>query len=238
MAKKVQKSASEKLVEEIQTLGQTQGLNNVFTTFLEMLAVSLNAQVDPRYAEEREKRYQQMVSGMSQEMLFTYARMFALMYMAVKEHSEEPSDILGSIYHRLGLNNEWNGQFFTDDHICRMMAMISNLNGESYAHRKNPVVTKDHACGSGAMFLASVWDMKQKGVDYKTKTLFVGRDIDIRCVWMAYIQMFLYEIPAIIIHGNSITMEEWSEWVTPYALLSLSQDKNPSAAQQKEEILA
>ena len=123
MAKKVQKSASEQLIEEIQTLGQTQGLNNVFTTFLEMLAVSLNAQVDPRYAEEREKRYQQMVSGMSQEMLSTYARMFALMYMAVKEHSEEPSDILGSIYHRLGLNNEWNGQFFTDDHICRMMAM-------------------------------------------------------------------------------------------------------------------
>lgn len=112
MAKKVQKSASEQLIEEIQTLGQTQGLNNVFTTFLEMLAVSLNAQVDPRYAEEREKRYQQMVSGMSQEMLSTYARMFALMYMAVKEHSEEPSDILGSIYHRLGLNNEWNGQFF------------------------------------------------------------------------------------------------------------------------------
>lgn len=56
MAKKVQKSASEQLIEEIQTLGQTQGLNNVFTTFLEMLAVSLNAQVDPRYAEEREKR--------------------------------------------------------------------------------------------------------------------------------------------------------------------------------------
>lgn len=46
MAKKVQKSASEQLIEEIQTLGQTQGLNNVFTTFLEMLAVSLNAQVD------------------------------------------------------------------------------------------------------------------------------------------------------------------------------------------------
>ena len=73
MAKKVQKSASEQLIEEIQTLGQTQGLNNVFTTFLEMLAVSLNAQVDSRYAEEREKRYQQMVSGMSQEMLSTYS---------------------------------------------------------------------------------------------------------------------------------------------------------------------
>lgn len=236
MAKKVQKSASEQLIEEIQTLGQTQGLNNVFTTFLEMLAVSLNAQVDPRYAEEREKRYQQMVSGMSQEMLSTYARMFALMYMAVKEHSEEPSDILGSIYHRLGLNNEWNGQFFTDDHICRMMAMFVDPVDE--LPDEKPFTVNDPACGSGAMFLASAWAMKRKGIDYQKKCLFIGRDIDIRCVWMAYSQMFLYQIPGIVVHGNTITMEEWSEWVTPYALLSLSQDKNPSAAQQKEEIPA
>lgn len=236
MAKKVQKSASEQLIEEIQTLGQTQGLNNVFTTFLEMLAVSLNAQVDPRYAEEREKRYQQMVSGMSQEMLSTYARMFALMYMAVKEHSEEPSDILGSIYHRLGLNNEWNGQFFTDDHICRMMAMFVDPVDE--LPDEKPFTVNDPACGSGAMFLASAWAMKRKGIDYQKKCLFIGRDIDIRCVWMAYIQMFLNQIPGIVVHGNTITMEEWSEWVTPYALLSLSQDKNPSAAQQKEEIPA
>ena len=67
-----------------------------------------------------------MVSGMSQEMLSTYARMFALMYMAVKEHSEEPSDILGSIYHRLGLTMNGMDKFFTDDHICRMMAMFVN----------------------------------------------------------------------------------------------------------------
>ena len=80
--------------------------------------------------------------------------------------------------------------------------------------------------------------MKRKGIDYQKKCLFIGRDIDIRCVWMAYIQMFLYQIPGIVVHGNTITMEEWSEWVTPYALLSLSQDKNPSAAQQKEEIPA
>ena len=167
MAKKVQKSASEQLIEEIQTLGQTQGLNNVFTTFLEMLAVSLNAQVDPRYAEEREKRYQQMVSGMSQEMLSTYARMFALMYMAVKEHSEEPSDILGSIYHRLGLNNEWNGQFFTDDHICRMMAMFVDPVDE--LPDEKPFTVNDPACGSGAMFLASAWAMKP--VSYTHLTL-------------------------------------------------------------------
>lgn len=96
----------------------------------------------------------------------------------------------------------------------------------------------DPACGSGAMFLASAWAMKRKGIDYQKKCLFIGRDIDIRCVWMAYIQMFLYQIPGIVVHGNTITMEEWSEWVTPYALLSLSQDKNPSAAQQKEEIPA
>ena len=32
---------------------------------------------------------------------------------------------------------------------------------------------------------------------------------------MAYLQLSLYGIPAVIIHGNSLTNEEWSRWYTP-----------------------
>ena len=49
------------------------------------------------------------------------------------------------------------------------------------------------------------------------KTLLVAQDIDIRCVWMAYIQLSLYGIPAVVIHGNTLTMETWSQWYTPCA---------------------
>lgn len=42
-----------------------------------------------------------------------------------------------------------------------------------------------------------------------------GTDIDERCVAMSYIQCSLLGIPAIITHGNALTLECWSEWETP-----------------------
>ena len=50
------------LVSEIRSLAQSQGLNTVFTTFLEITANSLAAQTDPENAEKREQRYQEMTS--------------------------------------------------------------------------------------------------------------------------------------------------------------------------------
>ena len=120
MAKK--SGYKDELIDEIKTLAQSNGLNTVFTTFLEITATSIAAQMDPQNAEEREKRYQEMASKMTPKMLSSYARMFALLTLATREHAEDPCDILGDVYHELRLNNEWNGQFFTPDHICRLMA--------------------------------------------------------------------------------------------------------------------
>ena len=207
------KTASAQLVSEIRKLGQTQGLNVVFTTFLELLATSLAAIFDPLHKEERSARYNEMISDLSPEVVSSYARMCALMSLAVREHIDAPCDILGKIYHELQLNNEWNGQYFSPDDICRMMAMIVNPSDETIKE-DGYVTINDPTCGSGAMLIGSVWAMKQRGIDCKNKCLFVGQDIDIRCVWMAYIQLCLYEIPAIVIHANTLTMEEWSYWYT------------------------
>lgn len=63
---------------------------------------------------------------------------------------------------------------------------------------------------------------KCKEFDYRHNTFFVAQDIDIRRVWMAYIQLSLYGIPAMVIHGNTLTMEEWDRWYTPCALVPFS----------------
>lgn len=100
------------LVSEIRSLAQSQGLNTVFTTFLEITANSLAAQTDPENTEKREQRYQEMASTMTPELLSSYARMLALLFLTVREYRDDPCDILGGIYHELNLNNEWNGQYF------------------------------------------------------------------------------------------------------------------------------
>jgi len=216
LAKKT--SYKEELVAEIKRLSQSHGLNTVFTTFLEITATSIAAQMDPENASEREKRYEKITSKMEPETLSSYARMFALLYMATREHTDDPCDILGDIYHELRLNNEWNGQFFTPDHICRLMAQLVNPVDE-YPDKEGPILINEPTCGSGTMIIGAVWAMKRKNFDFQHKSFFVAQDIDIRCVWMAYIQLSLYRIPAVVIHGNTLTMEEWSRWYTPYARL-------------------
>ena len=206
------------LISEIRRLAQSQGINTVFTTFLEITATSIAAQMDPQNSVEREKRYQELGSRMTPETLSAYARMFALLWLTVRDHADDPSDILGDIYHELRLNNEWNGQFFTPDHICRMMAEMVNPVTEN-ADRDGPITINEPTCGSGTMVIGAVWAMKRKNFDFQRNSFFVAQDIDIRCVWMAYIQLSLYGIPAVVIHGNTLTMEEWSRWYTPYALM-------------------
>lgn len=218
-----EKSARDKLVDEIWNLSQSQGLNSVFTNFLEITATSIAAQMDCENAAEREKRYEEITSGMQPEVLNAYARMFALLVLATLEKEDDPCDILGSIYHELRLNNEWNGQFFTPDNICRMMAQMINPIDKS-GDKAGPVMINEPTCGSGTMIIGAVWAMKRENFDFRHKSFFVAQDIDIRCVWMAYIQLSLYRIPAVVIHGNSLSMEEWSRWYTPYAAVPFMEE--------------
>ena len=209
------------LISEIKSLAQSQGLNTVFTTFLEIVANSLAGQTDPENAEKREQRYQEMASTMSPELLSSYARMLALLFLTVREYRDDPCDILGGIYHELNLNNEWNGQHFTPDNVCRLMAQIT-LSSDELSVKDGPITINEPTCGSGTMVIGAIWAMQQQDFDYRRNTFFVAQDIDIRCVWMTYIQLSLYEIPAMVIHGNTLTMEEWDRWYTPYALVPFS----------------
>ncbi len=36
---------------------------------------------------------------------------------------------------------------------------------------------------------------------------------------MAYIQLSLYGIPAVVIHANTLSAEEWSRWYTPVYII-------------------
>lgn len=208
MANKVkEKSLEEKLVEEIQKLGRTHGMNTVFTNFLELTALVLAIQMDPVNRAERQESYEKLEKSMDREALSAYGRMTFYLILAIREYHSDPKDILGEVYTRLKLSNEWNGQFFTPDSISRFMAEILQIPEE-----KGYVTINEPACGSGTMIYGAVWAMQKNGFDYRKKSFFVAQDIDIRCVWMTYIQCCLYRIPVVVIHGNTLTQEEWSYW--------------------------
>lgn len=206
-----EKSPEERLVEEIQNLGRTHGMNTVFTNFLELTALALAIQMDPMNRAERQESYDELEKSIDGEALSAYGRMTIYLLWAIWKFRSDPKDILGEVYTRLGLSNEWNGQFFTPDSISRLIAKLLQIPGD-IPEGKEYVTINEPTCGSGTMIYGAVWAMQKNGFDYQRKSLFVAQDIDIRCVWMTYIQCCLYQIPVVVIHGNTLTQEEWSYW--------------------------
>ena len=209
--KKKEKPPMERLIKEIEDMGHTHGLNEVFVTFLELSATSLGAHLDPVNGEKSEKEYEAVESC---DELQSYARMLALMAMAINEYRNDPMDILGDIFHRLNLSNKWNGQFFTPIHICELMAEITGIADSVADMKEGHFKVNEPACGSGAMIIGTIRSIIKNGLDYHDRIFFVAQDIDIRCVWMAYIQFCLYGIPAVVLQGNSLTGEVNSCWYT------------------------
>jgi hypothetical protein len=82
------------------------------------------------------------------------------------------------------------------------------------------VTVSEPAAGSGAMVLAFADAMRSEGINYQHKMHASLIDVDITAVHMAYIQCSLCHIPAIVTHGNALSLEAWrpgdlATWRTP-----------------------
>jgi hypothetical protein len=71
------------------------------------------------------------------------------------------------------------------------------------------------AVGGGAMVIALARALRAQGINYQQHLHVTAVDIDIRAVHMAYAQLSLLHIPAMVIHGDTLRIEEWSHWRTP-----------------------
>lgn len=231
---KKEKPPMERLVKEIEDLGRTHGISYVFETFLELSATSLGARLDCVNAEKREKEYGALESKLSQEELHAYTRMLILLAMAVYEYRDIPTDILGEVFNRLGLYNKWKGQFFTPPPICEFMAEVTGIAESVMGTDKGYLKVNEPTCGSGAMIIGAISSMVKKNVDYHEKVFFVAQDLDIRCVWMAYIQFCLYGVPAVVLQGDSLKNEVNSNWYTAQGINVLMKEEQERAEAEKE----
>lgn len=186
----------------------------VFTDFNEAAAISLSNAVDPAQREPREARYMQLIRRYSREELQTLPQMLAELTLALED---APGDVLGQSFHELELHNKWAGQFFTPYDVCRLMAKMT-LHGTDPAaavSERGFVTAAEPAVGSGAMVIALAEEMRAIGLNYQQQLHVTATDVDIKCVHMAYTQFALLHIPAVVIHGNSLSTEVYGQWFTP-----------------------
>jgi methylase of polypeptide subunit release factors len=95
-----------------------------------------------------------------------------------------------------------------------MMGAIALGDSMSALNEEGRISLAEPCCGSGAMVLGFAKAMIDAGLNYCTQLAVTAADIDLKCVYMAYLQLSLYGIPAVVIHGNTLTSDEWARWYT------------------------
>jgi type I restriction enzyme M protein len=108
----------------------------------------------------------------------------------VGDLSEGFSDPLGELYMQ-AISNGHNGQYFTPEPICDMMAAISvgsPTDGQTVA---------DCACGSGRMLLSAA--------KINRHLKLYGADLDITCCKMALVNLLLNSLQGEVAHMNSLS---------------------------------
>jgi len=218
----IKDSYQKEIINLIKKAAYSKAESEVFCDWLEMAAISISNQCDFTHRETRENRYLEIINSYEKKQQQLFPEMFALLVAGLDEkvHTTGPEDILGSIYHTMEFHNIFKAQYFTPQHIADMMAKISFGEDDPTIKENGYISVCEPTCGSGVMITSFCKVMKDAGYNYCNQLVVTAIDIDIKCVHMAYLQLSLYGIPAVVIHGNSLTLESWSRWYTPVYMLN------------------
>jgi type I restriction-modification system DNA methylase subunit len=210
----------QKILKTILHLGRVHAIWDVFSDFAELgsLRIANSVRRKTEEWEKRETRYLETIGRYRQEERKLFPEMFADLVQALEyelTRMNAPADVLGVLFHELGLHDKYKGQFFTPQSICDMMGAIALGDNGSALNEEGRISPAEPCCGSGAMVLGFAKAMFDAGLNYCTQLAITAADTDIKCVYMTYLQLSLYGIPAVVIHGNTLTSDEWARWYTP-----------------------
>lgn len=190
----------------------------VFRDFCELSALSFSNAIDLQQREAREARYLDIVKGYTRDEVNRFPAMLAELVGSLTDNFH---DALGEIFMALDLASHWHGQFFTPYTIASMMARMT-LTGVDERIESNGFFTVcEPAAGAGAMLIAVAEAVAQAGHNPQQTMHATAVDVDATAAHMTYVQLSLLHIPAIVVHGNSLSLQEWSHWVTPAHVLGL-----------------
>lgn len=189
----------------------------VFSDFCEMAAIAISNAL--RMDDELERRYMDIVGRYNHEEAAGLAQLLGIVTMAL---DDEPQDFLGEMFMKMELSDHWRGQFFTPYDLCRMMASlliddatIAKLGGGGFVTMNEP------SCGAGAMVIAKAQALLDRGVNYQQALHVTAVDVDPTAAHMTYIQLSLLHVPAYVVIGNTLTLEERRVFVTPAHVMGL-----------------
>lgn len=204
------------MIKLINQLSYKQPTWQIFTDFLELSALAISNSVDYRKYREREEKYKFIMQKYSEEERRIFPQMLTELTITLEENI---SDVLGELFMELELGNKWGGQFFTPYHLCLLTTEIASENVDKIINKNGFIELNEPACGGGAMVIAFAETMKRKGYNFQQQLKVTCQDLDIKSVYMSYIQLSLLGIPAQVCHANTLSLEVFDIYRTPLWVL-------------------
>ncbi|WP_323601167.1 N-6 DNA methylase [Pseudomonas putida] len=187
---------------------------SVFTDFVEMAAIAIRNASDQAGHEAREAQYLKLIHKYKAE---DRHRFSVLLHHLTAALHDGPSDVLGELYMSLGVASAARGQFFTPPSISNLLSLLAMDTDRIHKEvaQKGFITLSEPSCGSGAMVISFANKMLELGINYQQHLHVTLVDLDVRAVHMAFIQLSLMHVPAVVVYGNTLTLQEFDHWYTP-----------------------
>lgn len=208
-------------IKLLESGGHSRSMREKFSDFLELAfsAVAKRCAQDEARADELEDRYMKTVNRYREEeqnmIRDVYPEMLGIMIMSMMEAD---GDFLGRVAAELNTLNAEQGQFFTPYEVSKMMALMSFTGFEEMIQRDGYITLLEPAAGSGGMVLAYADIMQQAGYDITTTMLVQTVDVNYAAYQMCFLQLAYRGVPALVVRGNSLSMEVFESTWTPAAI--------------------
>ncbi len=185
------------LTKALQKICGKHQFNNVFDDFMTMAICAFS------YGQ-MEDLYMKTASRYDVEEMKLFAHALAEMVNEYENHMCDGGswkDVLGSVFEETNssFTASNNGQFFTPDTVCNMMAQLTCSKDVC----EDGILVNDCSSGSSRNLIAHC----RLHPSNRFNAFYVAQDLDERCVKMSVLNFVMFGMKGIVIHMNSISME-------------------------------
>jgi len=176
--------------QHMEQLARRHGVHSVFSDFLTLLVCAFSH-------GQREEEYLNIIRRYEKPEAYRFSEALGALTIEMTGDGTGMVDVLGA-YFEEHISHGHNGQFFTPQHLCDMMARLMNP--------INPLERiADPACGSGRMLMAMA--------KLNRYARFYGADNDVNCAKMTVVNMTLNCMYGEVAWMNTLTNQYYSGWV-------------------------
>lgn len=215
--------SAETIVKEFGRFSGSVNPRTLFSDFCQLYSLALqNCLVMPGSPvwEQNESEYLRTIQKYDKADADHFAYIVSMLVNAMNNAHKRKGvydDVLGLVFEQLDMGNERLGQFFTPMELCNLMAQMEMRQVREML-QSQPYVTIGEPCvGAGRQILAAANVLLTKGFNPALHMVAECWDVDYLSVNMSYITFTLADIPAVIVHGNALSMKQINPPIRTYA---------------------